>query len=76
LYHECKSRLWRTIFIENTYAKVQKLKALITRKRTTLIEVDGGVTKKNASNFRSRSRCSGSRKLYLKLLTQSQLLPI
>ena len=36
-------------FIENTYAKVEKLKALITRKGTsTLIEIDGGVTNKNA----------------------------
>ena len=36
-------------FIENTYAKVQKLKALIVRKNaSTLIEVDGGVTNKNA----------------------------
>jgi ribulose-phosphate 3-epimerase len=36
-------------FIENTYAKVAKLKALITKKgASTLIEVDGGVTNKNA----------------------------
>ncbi len=36
-------------FIENTYAKVEKLKALITRKgASTLIEIDGGVTNKNA----------------------------
>ena len=36
-------------FIENTYAKVEKLKALITRKEaSTLIEIDGGVTNKNA----------------------------
>jgi ribulose-phosphate 3-epimerase len=50
-------------FIENTYAKVQKLKALITRKRSNIIEVDGGVTNKNAkATCRSWSRCSGSRK--------------
>jgi ribulose-phosphate 3-epimerase len=36
-------------FIENTYAKVEKLKAMITRKgASTLIEIDGGVTNKNA----------------------------
>ena len=36
-------------FIENTYSKIEKLKALITRKNaTTLIEIDGGVTNKNA----------------------------
>jgi ribulose-phosphate 3-epimerase len=36
-------------FIENTYAKVAKLKALITRKGASiLIEIDGGVTNKNA----------------------------
>jgi ribulose-phosphate 3-epimerase len=36
-------------FIENTYAKIEKLKALIQRKNaTTLIEIDGGVTNKNA----------------------------
>ncbi len=36
-------------FIENTYTKVQQLKALITRKgASTLIEIDGGVTDKNA----------------------------
>lgn len=36
-------------FIENTYSKVEKLKALITRKNaSTLIQVDGGVTDKNA----------------------------
>jgi ribulose-phosphate 3-epimerase len=39
-------------FIENTYAKVEKLKALITRKgASTLIEVDGGVTNKNAKQL-------------------------
>jgi ribulose-phosphate 3-epimerase len=36
-------------FIENTYAKIEKLKALINRKgAATLIEIDGGVTDKNA----------------------------
>ena len=36
-------------FIENTYDKVRKLKALIERKgASTLIEIDGGVTNKNA----------------------------
>ncbi|HTG66371.1 MAG TPA: ribulose-phosphate 3-epimerase, partial [Flavobacterium sp.] len=36
-------------FIENTYAKVKKLKDLITKKgAATLIEIDGGVTNKNA----------------------------
>ena len=39
-------------FIENTYAKVEKLKALILKKgATTLIEVDGGVTSKNAKQL-------------------------
>ena len=39
-------------FIENTYAKVEKLKALITRKNaSTLIEIDGGVTSKNATQL-------------------------
>lgn len=37
-------------FIENTYNKVKALKELITRKRAnTLIEIDGGVTSKNAA---------------------------
>ncbi|WP_298418338.1 ribulose-phosphate 3-epimerase [uncultured Kordia sp.] len=36
-------------FIENTYTKVKKLKALITEKgATTEIEIDGGVNDKNA----------------------------
>lgn len=36
-------------FIENTYNKVKQLKALITKKGTsTQIEIDGGVTDKNA----------------------------
>ena len=36
-------------FIENTYEKVRKLKALIDKKgASTIIEIDGGVTNKNA----------------------------
>jgi ribulose-phosphate 3-epimerase len=36
-------------FIENTYAKIRALKDLILRKNAkTLIEIDGGVTNKNA----------------------------
>ncbi|MBN4057829.1 ribulose-phosphate 3-epimerase [Olleya sp. AH-315-K02] len=36
-------------FIENTYDKVTQLKDLITRKSaSTLIEIDGGITNKNA----------------------------
>ncbi len=39
-------------FIENTYAKVEKLKALINRKNaSTLIEIDGGVTNENAKQL-------------------------
>ena len=39
-------------FIENTYEKVRKLKALITRKGSNaLIEIDGGVTNKNAKQL-------------------------
>lgn len=39
-------------FIENTYEKVQKLKELINRKgASTLIEIDGGVTTKNAKQL-------------------------
>mgnify|MGYP000609984445 FL=1 len=39
-------------FIENTYDKVKKLKALINRKNaSTLIEIDGGVTNKNAKQL-------------------------
>ncbi|WP_304197895.1 ribulose-phosphate 3-epimerase [Flavobacterium alvei] len=39
-------------FIENTYDKVRKLKALIERKgASTLIEIDGGVTSKNAAQL-------------------------
>jgi ribulose-phosphate 3-epimerase len=39
-------------FIENTYAKVEKLKALIHKKNAaTLIEIDGGVTEKNAQQL-------------------------
>lgn len=36
-------------FIENTYSKIEKLKTIITRNNaSTLIEIDGGVTDKNA----------------------------
>ncbi|AWG23908.1 ribulose-phosphate 3-epimerase [Flavobacterium kingsejongi] len=39
-------------FIENTYKKVRQLKEIITRnKAKTLIEVDGGVTDKNAKEL-------------------------
>jgi ribulose-phosphate 3-epimerase len=39
-------------FIENTYSKIEKLKALIHRKNaSTLIEIDGGVTDKNAAQL-------------------------
>lgn len=39
-------------FIENTYAKIEKLKAMIVRKNAaTLIEIDGGVTDKNAAQL-------------------------
>jgi ribulose-phosphate 3-epimerase len=39
-------------FIENTYDKIKKLKDLINRKNaTTLIEIDGGVTNKNAKQL-------------------------
>ena len=39
-------------FIENTYNKVEQLKALITRKgASTKIEIDGGVTNKNAKQL-------------------------
>lgn len=39
-------------FIENTYSKVKQLKALIERKgATTKIEIDGGVTNKNAKQL-------------------------
>ena len=39
-------------FIENTYAKVEKLKALINKKNaSTLIEIDGGVTNRNAKQL-------------------------
>ncbi len=39
-------------FIENTYEKVRKLKALINRKgANTIIEIDGGVTNKNAKQL-------------------------
>ena len=36
-------------FIENTYSKIEKLKKLIiAKKASTIIEIDGGVTDKNA----------------------------
>lgn len=39
-------------FIENTYTKVEKLKAMIQRKNAaTIIEIDGGVTNKNATQL-------------------------
>lgn len=39
-------------FIENTYKKVAQLKEIITRNNaTTLIEIDGGVTDKNAKQL-------------------------
>ncbi|OUR94473.1 ribulose-phosphate 3-epimerase [Flavobacteriales bacterium 34_180_T64] len=39
-------------FIENTYSKVKQLKELITRKgASTKIEIDGGVTNKNAKQL-------------------------
>lgn len=39
-------------FIENTYSKIEKLKALIKKKNaSTLIEIDGGVTSKNAKQL-------------------------
>lgn len=39
-------------FIENTYTKVKQLKELINNKNTnTLIEIDGGVTNKNAKKL-------------------------
>ncbi|MBF6640557.1 ribulose-phosphate 3-epimerase [Flavobacterium sp. J49] len=39
-------------FIENTYSKIEKLKELIIRKgASTIIEIDGGVTDKNAKKL-------------------------
>ena len=39
-------------FIENTYTKVKQLKEMIVRKNaSTLIEIDGGVTDKNAKKL-------------------------
>ena len=39
-------------FIENTYSKVEKIKKLILKKNAaTLIEIDGGVTDKNAKQL-------------------------
>lgn len=51
-------------FIENTYKKVTELKKLITENNaSTKIEIDGGVTVKNAQQLnRCRSRCACCRK--------------
>lgn len=39
-------------FIENTYSKIEKLKELVIRKgASTIIEIDGGVTDKNAKRL-------------------------
>ena len=39
-------------FIENTYSKVEKLKEMILRKNSSaMIQVDGGVTDKNAKKL-------------------------
>lgn len=39
-------------FIENTYDKIRKLKTLINKKgASTIIEIDGGVTNKNAAQL-------------------------
>lgn len=39
-------------FIENTYSKIKQLKDLISRKNAnTIIEIDGGVTSKNAKQL-------------------------
>lgn len=39
-------------FIENTYSKIEKLRNLITLKNaTTIIEIDGGVTNRNAAQL-------------------------
>ena len=39
-------------FIENTYSKVRKLKEIITKKdASTIIQIDGGVTNKNAKQL-------------------------
>ncbi len=39
-------------FIENTYSKIERLKELIIRKKAnTIIEIDGGVTDKNAKQL-------------------------
>jgi len=39
-------------FIENTYGKIQELKSLIDQKNTScIIEIDGGVTDKNAAKI-------------------------
>jgi ribulose-phosphate 3-epimerase len=39
-------------FIENTYSKVEKLKEMINKKNaSTIIQIDGGVTNKNAKQL-------------------------
>jgi ribulose-phosphate 3-epimerase len=41
-------------FIENTYGKIQELKSMIDQKNTScIIEIDGGVTDKNAAKLSS-----------------------
>ena len=41
-------------FIENTYGKIQEIKSLIDQKNTScIIEIDGGVTDKNAAKLSS-----------------------
>ena len=52
-------------FIENTYDKVIALKELITQKgASTIIEIDGGVTSKNAKQLGRRwSRCTSGGEL-------------
>jgi ribulose-phosphate 3-epimerase len=42
-------------FIENTYSKIEELKKLITNAQSNcLIEIDGGVTDKNAAELIAR----------------------
>jgi pentose-5-phosphate-3-epimerase len=48
--HNERIQVWRSVFIENTYAKVKKIKELITRKGASIIEVDGGVTNKTQNS--------------------------
>jgi ribulose-phosphate 3-epimerase len=53
LYDECKSWFWRTIFYrKHLFTKVKQLKEINFRKNaSTLIEIDGGVTNKNAQQL-------------------------